>query len=408
VYLHAFQLTADPFFERVVRETLHYLERELLDAEGGFYSAQDADSEGIEGKYFVWTPDEVAAVLGADAAFFDAAYGVTDDGNFQDPHHPEFGRRTVLNRHRPAAEVAAEFGMTVEQLEARLAELRPRMLAAREQRVRPGLDDKVLASWNGLALAAFAEAGRALGDPSYVETARRNAGFVRARMWRDGRLLHSYKDGVAKVDGLLEDYTYYGLGLIELYRATGELEWLRWAEELMDAVVARFRDPEHGCFFESPSDGEPLLLRPKPFFDAATPSGNGAAAQLAFWLGRYLGRNDWARLPFEVVGQVEDQLMQAVTGFGAVWQVIELLLAQPRELAIVGSPEARAPFEREAGRRFLPAVLLAPASNGGGLPLLEARDAPPGAALAYVCENMLCNLPATAPDQLAAQLDALA
>ena len=245
VYLHAYQLNGDAAFERIVRETLDYLEREMLHAEGGFYSAQDADSEGIEGKFFVWTRAELDAVLGTeDARLCSAVYGVTANGNFEDPHHPEFGRRNVLSRYRPLAEVAREVGLDEGELEARLPAWRAALLAVREQRVWPGLDDKVLTSWNGLALAAFAEAGRVLGDARYLEIARRNAEFVRDALWqpgdgeRAGRLLHSWKDGVAKIDGLIDDYAGYGLGLIELYRATGDLDLLHWAAELFEVIVA--------------------------------------------------------------------------------------------------------------------------------------------------------------------------
>ena len=403
-YTHAWQITGDPLFERVVRETLAYLEREMLHADGGFYSAQDADSEGIEGKFFVWTPAEFAAVLGPeDGALAAEVYGVTAMGNFQDPHHPEFGRRNVLSRRAPLNHIANPRGMTLEALEERMAGWRARLLAERETRVRPGLDDKVLTSWNGLALAAFAEAGRVFGEPAYVAIAERNAAFVRAEMWRDGRLLHTWKDGRARVDGLIEDYTYYGLGLIELYRATGNLDHLRWAAELLEVVVARFRDPEGGGVYESASDAEQLILRQKPLFDAASPSGNGAAALLAFWLGRYFGRPEWEALARETVALVRDHLVQAASGFGSVLQVVDLLLAPPREIAVVGDAAARAPFERELAGRYLPAVLLAPA-DGEGLPVLEGRAPAEGTAAAYVCENLVCNLPATSVAELVAQL----
>ncbi|MXZ47295.1 MAG: thioredoxin domain-containing protein [Chloroflexi bacterium] len=402
-YTHAWQITGDPLFEQVVRETLAYMEREMLHAEGGFYSAQDADSEGIEGKFFVWTPAEFAAVLGPeDGSLAAEVYGVTVAGNFQDPHHPEFGRRNVLTRRAPLNHIATSRGTTVEAIEERMAEWRERLLAERETRVRPGLDDKVLTSWNGLALAAFAEAGRVLGEPSYVAVAERNAAFVRDAMWSDDRLLHTWKDGRARIDGMIEDYTYYGLGLIELYRATGNLEHLHWAAELLEVVVERFRDPDGGGVYEAASDAERLILRQKPLFDAASPSGNGAAALLAFWLGRYFGRPEWEDFAREVVRLVRDQLVQAASGFGSVLQIVDLLLAPPREIAVVGDAVSRAPFEREIASRYLPAVLLAPA-EGEGLPVLEGRAVGDGAA-AYVCENLVCNLPATTVEEFAAQL----
>ena len=412
VYLHGYQFAAEPAFERIVRETLDYLEREMLDGEGGFHSAQDADSEGIEGKFFVWTRAELNAVLGEeDARICGAVYGVTEGGNFEDPHHPEFGRRNVLSRYRPLGEIARDFGLDEAELEARLGGWREALLAERERRVWPGLDDKVLTSWNGLALAAFAEAGRVLGDARYLEIARRNAEFVRASMWQaaadgsGGRLLHSWKDGVAKIDGLLDDYACYGLGLLELYRATGDLDHLHWAAELLEEIVERFRDAEGGGFFESPEDAERLILRQKPFFDAATPSGNGAAALLAFWLGRYFGRPGWEQLAREVVSQVSAKMTEGAGGFGSLLQLVELLVAPPREIAVVGEAEARAPFERELAGRFLPAALLAPAAGEGVLPVLEGRTVAPGEAAAYICEDFVCALPARSVAELVSQLD---
>ncbi len=411
LYLHGYQFAAEPAFERIVRETLDYLEREMLDGEGGFHSAQDADSEGIEGKFFVWTRAELNAVLGEeDARICGAVYGVTEGGNFEDPHHPEFGRRNVLSRYRPLGEVARDFGLDEGELEARLAGWRAALLAERERRIRPGLDDKVLTSWNGLALAAFAEAGRVLGDARYVEIARRNAEFVRGSLWqadasgRGGRLLHSWKDGVAKIDGLLDDYACYGLGLLELYRATGDLGHLHWAAELLAEIVERFRDAEGGGFFEAPEDAERLILRQKPFYDAATPSGNGASALLAFWLGRYFGRPEWEDVAREVVAQASAKLAEGAGGFGSLLQLVELLIAPPREIAVVGDAEARAPFERELAGRFLPATLLAPAAGEGVLPVLAGRAVAPGEAAAYVCEDFVCALPARSVAELVSQL----
>ena len=400
VYLHAFQLFGDPDHERVVRETLTYLEREMLDEEGGFYSAQDADSEGIEGKFFLWTADQVADLLGDDAAAFNQIFGVSAEGNFFDPHNPELVGRNVLSRRtdpfpRPTDPAA---------LDERIEGWKRTLFEARARRISPQTDDKVLTSWNGLALAAFAEAARVLGDPHLRDIAVRNARFVRERMWSGGVLLHTYKDGVARIEGMLEDYAYYGLGLIELYQLTGERAHLDWANELLNVVVERFRDSEGGAFFETAEGSEELLFRQKPRFDQATPSAGASTALLALMLQRYGLRSDGEAIAREVVAGVQGLILDAATGFGATLQVIELLASPPRELAIVGDAEARAPFERVAADRFLPGLALAPAALPNGLAVLDGREAPEGGATAWLCENMVCQLPAATPAELAAQV----
>ncbi len=402
-YLHAFQLTRDPLYERIVRETLDYLLREMLDEEGGFYAAQDADSEGIEGKYFVWTLDELRDALGDDADFAASAFGVSEEGNFTDPHHPELTGRSVLTRRADTDLVAREFDITSEEAERRIADVRARLLAEREKRVKPGLDDKLLTSWNGLALAAFAEAARVLREPQYRAAAERNAAFVREKLWVDGALLHTFKAGQARIDGMLEDYAYYGLGLVELFKLNGNLEHLRWARELFDVVRRDFRDDEHGAFFETSRTSEDLLLRQKPLFDSATPSGNGAAALLALWLSRYYNDAELAGAAKEVIAQVHDHILSAPTGFGVTLQVIDFLLSPPRELVIVGNAAQRAAFEDVAAGQFDPWLAIAPTEGDGDLPLFEGREAT-GEPTAYVCENMVCNLPARSPQELAAQL----
>lgn len=407
VYLHAYQLTGDQGFARVVRETLSYLEHEMHDPAGGFYSAQDADSEGLEGKYYVWTAAEVARVLGDDAPVFLAWAGVTDGGNFTDPHHPDLTGRSALTNRQDIARLAQVFGGTEDEMRARIDSLRARMLAERAKRVPPGLDDKVLTSWNGLALAAFAEAARVLREPRYREIAEALAAFLRREMLDNGRLLHSYRAGRASIDGMLEDYAYLGLGLVELYKLTGAMDALQWAEELVLNIVERFHDDDHGGFFETASDAEALLFRNKDFFDAATPSGNGAAAMLGMWLARYYARPEAERVADEVIGQVSDHLLAAVTGFGTLWQVALFRNAPPREIAIIGEPAARSPLEAVAASRYLPWAVVAPSSDGEGLPLFEGRAPGGGDARAYVCEAMVCQLPVETAGELVVQLDAL-
>lgn len=407
-YLSAWQVNHDPLYERIVRETLAYLEREMRDPAGGFYSAQDADSEGIEGKFYVWTVEQVVDVLGEDdARLFNRCFGVTPEGNFRDPHHPDLTGRNVLTRRYDPEEVQQEFSLSGDELEQRLDSLAQRLFEARSQRVWPGLDDKVLTSWNGMALEAFALAARVLGDDHYRDIALQNAAFVREAMWDGSKLLHTWKGGVAHVDGLLEDYAYYGLGLVELYQLTGDIAHLEWARDLFQVILAEFQDVERGAFFETPRSGEKMLFDQKSYFDAATPSGNAATAQLAWWLGRYYHNNEWERVLQSVVAQVQEHMLAAVTGFGSLWLAIELSLAPRQELVITGDTSAREALEEEAARRFLPWLLLAPGPEGTPLPHFEGREAA-GSARAYFCEDMTCKLPVAEPVELSHQLEAAA
>jgi uncharacterized protein YyaL (SSP411 family) len=407
-YVHAYQVSGEPFFRRVVDETIAYLEREMLNPAGGFYSAQDADSEGIEGKFFVWTVEEVRELLGADDARLACEwFGITERGNFQDPHHPEFGRRNVLSTWEPVESLAEKLRMTTSDIESRLDHIRERLFQHRELRVRPGLDDKSLASWNGLVLAGLAEAGRVLGDRRYVSLAEGTAAFLRRELWDGTRLVHTWKDGVAKVDGMLEDYAYVGLGLVELFKTTGELSHLDWARELFEVVFARFRDDADGLFFETPHDAENLLVRQKDFFDSATPGGCSATALLAFWLGRYFDRDDWLAIAEDVVASQRDFMLRAPSGLGTLWLTAELLLAPRQELVITGDAPERVPLERTAADAFFPWLTIAPTADGLRLPMFEGRAPEPGKAKAYLCQDMVCGLPANDPEALAAQLAAL-
>ncbi|MBB6096944.1 hypothetical protein HNR42_000356 [Deinobacterium chartae] len=403
-YLHAYQLSGRADFLRVVRDTLAYLEREMRSPEGGFYSAQDADSEGIEGKFYVWTPQELRAALGEDAPLAEAYFGVSEAGNFSDPHHPEFGRRSVLTAERSLNEVAARLGTDVEQAAARLEVARRKLWEARERRVRPGRDDKVLTSWNGLALAAFAEAARVLRDPHYLEVARAAARFARQHLRTPtGGLYHTYKDGRAHVEGLLEDLVLYGLGLVELYRAGGDLADLIWARELWQQALQDHWDEVSGSFYSTRADSG-LLARPHSSFDAAILSDNAAAALLGLWISRYFGDADAEERARRVVGSQMGQMLSAAVGFGGLWQAFEFLLAPRAEVAVLGSPERREALEAALGRRYLPFVAIAPAEHGGGLPLLEERS---GDGVAYVCRDLACDLPARDVPTLEAQLEAL-
>lgn len=396
--LRAYQAGGDPVFAEAARETLGYLEREMRHPAGGFYSAQDADTNGVEGLTFTWTPAEIREVLGAeDGRWVVDYYGVTEAGNFTDPHRPDAGRRSVLSRGA---------ALTAEQ-RARLPELRTRLLAAREQRPQPHRDDKVLTSWNGLALAALADAGRILGDPHWLALARQNATWVRETMRQsDGTLWHTWREGhAASVEGLLEDHALYGLGLVALYQASGDLEYLEWARELWDIVRRDFWDETAGQFLSTGGRAEPLLTRQSAAFDAAVLSDNAAAALLGLWVDRYYGDAAAQKMARRTVSRYLPQLRHAPHGMGGLWQVAALLLAPQSELAIIGTPEERAPLEAVTARFLLPYTALAPAAMPTGLPVLEGRE---GGGTAYLCVNRTCQLPARDAAALAGQLEALA
>jgi uncharacterized protein YyaL (SSP411 family) len=402
-YLHAYQITGKPFYRRIVEETLDYVVREMLDPEGGFYSTQDADSEGVEGKFFVWTADETRAILGEDASLFMALFDVRKGGNWEG--------HTILNQPREPAEVARVLGVTPERLEQAAARGRRRLFEEREKRVHPNRDDKVLVSWNGLMLRAFASAGRVLDRPDYLEVARRNAEFVVGRMLVDGRLRHVYKDGQVKVDGFLEDYALYAEALIELYEATFDPRWISTAREWAEIMLGHFWDDSAGGFFQTSDEHEALITRPKDLFDEAVPSGNGVAANLLLRLAAYLGEHEYDRRARATIELVAPALAQYPTALGTMLNALDFALAEPREVAIIGGlqSEDTQTMLRTLAQQFLPNTVIAAAEPGDAaaaevVPLLQDRPQREGRATAYVCRSFACQAPTTQVDELLRQL----
>ncbi|ACO45988.2 thioredoxin domain-containing protein [Deinococcus deserti] len=409
VLVQAYQHTDDEDFARLARETLTYLEREMLSPAGGFYSAQDADTPtdhgGVEGLTFTWTPAEIRAVLGGDSALIERVYGVTDQGNFLDPHRREYGSRNVLHLPTPLEQLARDLGEDPQAFHSRVDQARARLLEAREQRTQPGTDDKVLTSWNGLALAAFADAARVLGEPRYLEIARQNAEFVRRELrLPDGTLRHTFKDGQARVEGLLEDHALYGLGLVALFQAGGDLGHLEWARELWTLVRRDFWDEDAGVFHSTGGQAEPLLSRQVQGFDSAVLSDNAAAALLGLWMHRYFADQEAEAIARRTVQSFRTDMQAAPSGFGGLWRAAAFLHAGHTEVAILGTAAERAPLERVAARFPLPFTALAFTEPGGNLPVLEGRR---GGGTAYVCVNHACQLPTQAPEELARQLGSL-
>ena len=402
LYLHAWQATGNERYHAVVDETLAYVSREMLHPDGGFFSAQDADSEGEEGRYFVWEPDQIDEVLGAEQGrIVRAYYDVTHQGNFE-------GRNILWTPHDDD-EVAQELGVTVDALLAAVADARPKLLAARERRIHPGLDDKVLTSWNALMLKAYAEAGAALDEPRYLETARRNAEFLLSALVEDGRLLRTWRDGRAKLGAYLEDHAYLVDALTALYESTFEQPWLDEARRLADDMIARFWDG--GAFYDTASDHEALVVRPRDIFDNAAPCGGSAAAFALLRLAVHTGEETYHRHAVESLRSVRDFLGRMPAGFAHWLAALDFYLSTPREIVVIGPRDgvATQALLRVAYGRYLPNRAIAGAETppeGDASPLLAGRELVDGRPAAYVCERYTCRLPVTEPEALAAQLDA--
>jgi uncharacterized protein YyaL (SSP411 family) len=404
IYLEAHQATGDPFYRRVAEETLDYVLRDMTSPEGGFYSAEDADSEGEEGKFYVWTPKEIEGVLDPDDAKLALRYwDVTEQGNFEG--------KNILNVPRPPEVVADEFALSTEELWGRIVGIREKLLAFREERVRPGRDEKVLAAWNGLMLRAFALAARVTGREDYREAAVKNATFLLENMKTDGRLHRSHKDGRARFNGYLEDYAMVADGLVGLYEATFETRWLAEADNLCDAMNELFWDEGRRAFYDTPADHEELVTRPRDVYDNATPSGNSVAVEVMLRLALLLDRNDYRERAEEVLEEMAGGMEKIPSAFGRLLAALDFATSGTREVAIIGDPEApdtKALIETVYAR-YLPNKVVAgrredDAESAGLIPLLAERPKREDKATAYVCEGYACKAPTTDPEELARQL----
>ena len=398
VYLHAYLLTGDPFYRRIVEETLDYVAREMVSPEGGFYSTQDADSEGVEGKFFTWTPEEVKAILSEKIAeLFMLYYDVTEQGNFEG--------KNILHVERDAHAVADAAHVTLERLQHALQRGRAALFAAREQRVKPGRDEKILTSWNGLMLRSFAEAARHLGRADYLQIAEKNAGFLLERLMREGRVLRAYKDGRAKVKGFLEDYTFLADGLLALYEADFEPRWFVEARRLVDEAIRLFGDEQNGGFFDTGSDAEELVSRPKDIMDNALPAGNSMAIDVLLRLAAFTGEEGYRQRADDYLRSLADIMAQHPQSFGHALGALDFAMSPVKEFAIIGDGQAsdtRALLGVINGR-FLPNSVLA-CGAAGAVPLLADRPQRDGKATAYVCQHFACLAPVTSPEELEALL----
>ncbi|HKQ77225.1 MAG TPA: thioredoxin domain-containing protein [Blastocatellia bacterium] len=395
VYAEAFLATGDEFYKRIAVETLDYVAREMTDRNGGFYSTQDADSEGEEGKFFVWTPEEVVELLGAeDARLFNRYFDVSEMGNFEG--------HSILHIDEDIDVIARLMRVSRERLIEAVERGKRILFEAREERVKPYRDEKILTAWNGLMMRSFAEASRAFDRDDYLQIAIRNADFLLTRLRRDGRLLRAHKDGESKLNAYLEDYAYLIDGLLSLYEASFDLNWFVEARALTEKMVAEFWDAEAGGFFFTSADHETLITRTKDFYDNATPAGNSAAAGALARLSLLTGENHYREMAETIIRLMKPTMTRAPGAFGHLLSALDLLLASPYEIAVVGAPDAEETraMVNVIFKRYLPnkVVAFAPEADSTAsrtIKLLDGRDRIDGQSAAYVCRNFYCETPLT-------------
>jgi len=430
LYLHAYLVTGKVSYRRIAEETLDYVVREMTSPEGGFYSTQDADSEGEEGKFFLWTPAEIEAVLPpGDAALFMHYYDVTRQGNFEgknilhvvgagvahpvgaDLSRPQGEEGTPhgvgADLSRPGGEEETHLESSPGDIHVQLRRSRELLFKAREQRVKPGRDEKILSSWNGLMLRSFAEAARHLDRADYLQVATRNAEFLLRELRREGRVLRTYKDGRGRLNGYLEDYAFLAGGLLALYEASFETRWFVEGRRLMDEAITLFADQQNGGFFDTGSDHEALVSRPKDIMDNATPAGNSVAAEVLLRLAAFTGEEKYRQRAGDYLRSLADIMVQHPQAFGHALGALDFAISQAKEIAIIG--EVLGADTRNIlgviNSRYLPASVLACAAPGDSeaieaIPLLADRPLKGGQATAYVCQNFACQAPVNTPGEL--------
>jgi hypothetical protein len=411
-YTEAYQATGDGTFARTAREILAYVLRDMTAPEGGFASAEDADSEGVEGKYYLWSEREIRSILGGDDA--DLAirlFGVREEGNFVDQSTGAKTGENILHLERPLDEWALELGREPAALERRVEEVRKRLLESRERRIRPAKDDKVLADWNGLMIAALAKGGRALAEPAFVEAARRAAGFVeKALRLEDGRLLRRYRDGEAAIPAQLDDHAFLVWGLIELYEATFDPDTLAAAVRLARECMARFDDAGSGAFFGSPDDGEKLLARRTEICDGALPSGNSVMLLNLLRLSLLTGNEALEARAARLAAAFAADAAGAPAAHTMYLAALDFATGPSAGVVVSGSVAdggARAMLRALAGR-YLPSVTVILRPPGAGhhekwlelAPHTRSLEPVEGRATAYVCRGRSCGLPVTSVEEM--------
>jgi hypothetical protein len=405
IYAQVYCITGEPLFKQVVDETMNYLMREMLHTEGGFYSTQDADSEGEEGKFFVWTEAEITRILGEDASeIFCRIYDVREEGNFEE--------KNILHPILTLEQASKFFRRDLKEIESLVSDAKGKLFQEREKRPKPFRDEKILTSWNGLMLSGLAEAIKISRQPAYLEAANRTVDFIVTKMFRNGRLLHTYKSGTAKILGYLDDYAFLAAGLLDLFEATVNRAHLDRALELAEIMLHEFWDEAGGGFFYTGRSHERLIAQSKPIFDGSIPSGNAVATQVLLRLYHYTGNDDYLKRAERILRAYYNAMENQPFGFAHMLAALDFYLQKPKEVALVGDkkdPET-AELLTKIHSLYLPNMTLQLASPEDSLekisPLLAGKKQFDGKPTVYVCHNFTCSRPVVEWDELKLLLEA--
>ncbi len=382
-YLDAYRATGKGVYKQIVEETLDFVGREMRDPSGAFYSTQDADSEGVEGKFYVWSLEEFEQAVGEDANILWKYFDVTGQGNFEG--------HNILHVPREPDLFAKVEGIAPDDLASKVEAAKKKLYAARDQRIKPGRDEKILTDWNGLMLRAFAEAAAHLGRDDYRRVAEANADFLLTALWDGSRLSHCFKDGRARFNGYLDDYANLADGLFALYELTFDPKRIEQAVQVADRMIDRFWDSEGSGFYFTAKDHESLVARTKDYFDNATPSGNSVAADVLLRMASVVDRPDYRKKAEQILRTVGGLVRQYASGFGRMLAAGDFYIGPSREIALAGKPDE---FLEALRKRYLPRVVIA-AGAGDNIALLRDRAAVDGKPTAYICENFTCRNPVT-------------
>ncbi|HEU03787.1 MAG TPA: thioredoxin domain-containing protein [Nitrosopumilus sp.] len=388
-YVEAYQITKDDFYLDVLRKTLDYVLREMTSKEGGFYSAQDADSEGEEGKFYVWKKSEIKEILGKDADTFCLFYDVTDGGNWEG--------KSILCNNVNLSSVAFQAGISEDQLRQNLDSNTKKLLGVRSRRIAPGLDDKVLTSWNALMITAFAKGYRVTNEKKYLDAAEKCIDFIENNLVKDGKLLRTYKDGKAKLQGYLEDYSYFGVSLLDVFEINPELKFLERAQEIANYLVEHFWDSETNSFYMTADDHEKLIIRPKSNYDLSLPSGNSVAANLLLRLFHLTQDKKFLEISTKIMENQAQMAAENPFGFGHLLNTVFMYLQKPREITVLNSKNKE--IVDSLTNRFMPESILVTVKNENQLnnlsklPFFEGKQFQNDKTRVFVCKDFTCSLP---------------